>query len=75
MQDTAGSDKYELMSRTYLRDAKATIICFGTENAFVLFIFLLFNVLLHLDLTDQLSYEKCKVWVARVREAEKVTDE
>jgi len=29
LQDTAGSERYESMSRIYYRGAKAAIVCFG----------------------------------------------
>jgi hypothetical protein len=29
VQDTAGSERFEAMSRIYYRDAKAAVICFG----------------------------------------------
>lgn len=29
MQDTAGSERYESMSRIYYRGAKAAIVCYG----------------------------------------------
>lgn len=33
MQDTAGSERYEAMSRMYYRDAKAAVIAFDLTDA------------------------------------------
>lgn len=33
MQDTAGSERYESMSRIYYRGARAAIVCYGEWGA------------------------------------------
>ena len=32
LQDTAGSERYEAMSRIYYRGAKAAIVCYGKKG-------------------------------------------
>jgi len=36
-QDTAGSERYESMSRIYYRGAKAAIVCYGEKCMIVLY--------------------------------------
>lgn len=36
LQDTAGSERYEAMSRIYYRGAKAAIVCYGKGGSHLL---------------------------------------
>lgn len=35
-QDTAGSERYEAMSRIYYRGARAAIVCYGKSTVFLI---------------------------------------
>lgn len=42
-QDTAGSERYEAMSRIYYRGARAAIVCYGKPTMFLLILWRAFN--------------------------------
>ncbi|ELR49877.1 Ras-related protein Rab-24 [Bos mutus] len=63
--DTAGSERYEAMSRIYYRGAKAAIVCY--EQLLTLGCV---SCVPHQDLTDSSSFERAKFWVKELRNQE-----
>lgn len=72
-QDTAGSERYESMSRIYYRGAKSAIVCFGQYIVvFVMFNFGCIICFVFVDLTDPSSFERAKFWVNELKQTEEV---
>lgn len=69
-QDTAGSERYESMSRIYYRGAKAAIVCFGETKHSVSVV--LIDLGVYIDLTDSSSFDRAKFWVNELKQTEEV---
>ena len=68
------------MSRIYYRGAKAAVVCFGehivhfynVDSRSIVHLPVVFLLLMHLDLTDQSSFERAKFWVNELKQTEEV---
>ncbi|TRY57118.1 hypothetical protein DNTS_023993 [Danionella cerebrum] len=66
--DTAGSERYEAMSRIYYRGARAAIVCYGTSLLYTVFSGISWSE--QSDLTDSSSFERARFWVKELRNCE-----
>jgi Ras-related protein Rab-24 len=65
--DTAGSERFESMSRLYYRNANAALICYGN---FYYYYKLKCLLIFLLDITNSLSFSKAKRWVEELETSE-----
>lgn len=80
-QDTAGSERYEAMSRIYYRGARAAVVCYGEGSGLVTATVGLGGTLgpgagpdtSLPDLTNSSSFQRAKFWVNELQNCEEVT--